>query len=108
MWQVSFNNIFEVQMEGPKLKITKSLYFSVRIDEALVYKGWLCTSDIKEPKGEILEEVHNSIYKMHPGCTKTYQTFTKYYQWIGMKRQVVEFVSKCLVCQQVKAKRKSI
>ena len=34
-----------------------------------------------------------------------YRTLVKYYWWIGMKREVADFVSKCLICQQVKAER---
>ncbi|XP_049399712.1 uncharacterized protein LOC125863737 [Solanum stenotomum] len=41
---------------------------------------------------------------MHPGGTKMYQTIKEHYWWNGMKRGIVEFISKCLVCQQVKAK----
>ncbi|WMV41509.1 hypothetical protein MTR67_034894, partial [Solanum verrucosum] len=40
---------------------------------------------------------------MHPGGTKMYQTIKENYWWNGMKRDIAEFISKCLVCQQVKA-----
>ncbi|KAL4010650.1 hypothetical protein IC575_030153 [Cucumis melo] len=42
---------------------------------------------------------------MHPGSTKVYQDLKRVYWWRNMKREVAEFVSKCLVCQQVKAPR---
>ena len=42
---------------------------------------------------------------MHPGSTKMYRTLHGHYWWPGMKRDVIEFVSKCMVCQQVKAER---
>ncbi|KAL0551537.1 hypothetical protein IC582_010626 [Cucumis melo] len=42
---------------------------------------------------------------MHPGSTKMYQDLKQVYWWCNMKREVAEFVSKCLVCQQVKAPR---
>ena len=32
-----------------------------------------------------------------------YRTIKENYWWSGMKRDVAEFVSRCLVCQQVKA-----
>ena len=32
-----------------------------------------------------------------------YQDLKQYYWWRGMKRDVTEYVSKCLTCQQVKA-----
>ncbi|KAL4026717.1 hypothetical protein IC575_015156 [Cucumis melo] len=42
---------------------------------------------------------------MHPGSTKMYQDLRSVYWWRGMKREVADFVSRCLVCQQVKAPR---
>ncbi|KAA0058810.1 pol protein [Cucumis melo var. makuwa] len=42
---------------------------------------------------------------MHPGSTKMYQDLKRVYWWRNMKREVAEFVSRCLVCQQVKALR---
>ncbi|KAL0537500.1 hypothetical protein IC582_026478 [Cucumis melo] len=42
---------------------------------------------------------------MHPGSTKMYQDLKRVYWWLNMKREVAEFVSKCLVCQHVKAPR---
>jgi hypothetical protein len=32
-----------------------------------------------------------------------YKDLKENYWWEGMKRDVAEFVSKCLICQQVKA-----
>ena len=40
---------------------------------------------------------------MHPGVTKLYQDLKRTYWWMGMKKDVAKFVSKCLTCQQVKA-----
>ena len=42
-------------------------------------------------------------YAMHPRSTKMYHTLKPRYWWSGMKRDVAEFVSKCLICQQMKA-----
>ena len=55
---------------------------------------------------EILEEAHCSIYAMHPGSTKMYRTQKEYYWWQGMKKDIADYVSKCLTCQQVKAEHK--
>ena len=40
---------------------------------------------------------------MHPGSKKIYQDLKTSYWWSGMKRDVLEFVTKCMVCQKVKA-----
>ncbi len=39
----------------------------------------------------------------HPGGTKMYNTVKEHYWWMGMKKDIAEYVSKCLTCQQVKA-----
>ncbi|CAN6686919.1 unnamed protein product [Malus baccata var. baccata] len=57
-------------------------------------------------KKEILDEAHISAYAMHPGGTKMYHTIRPVYYWPGMKREIAEYVSRCAVCQQVKAERK--
>ena len=64
-------------------------------------KQRLCVPDVIELKKEILEEAHSSPYAMHPG-TKMYRTLKENYWWQGMKKEITEHVSRCLVCQQVK------
>ena len=46
-----------------------------------------------------MEEAHSSAYAMHPGSTKMYHTLKEHYLWKGMKRDIAEFVSRCLTCQ---------
>jgi hypothetical protein len=63
----------------------------------------LCVPNIEDLRKKILEEAHHSSYTIHPGSTKMYKDLKENYWWEGMKRDVAEFVSKCLICQQVKA-----
>ena len=71
-------------------------------DGSLRYGARLCV-----PKGdvrqELLKEAHNSPYNIHPGGTKMYRDLKQYFWWHGMKRKIDRFISKGLVCQQVKA-----
>ena len=62
--------------------------------------------DKEELRREILEEAHCAAYAMHPGSTKMYQDLKAHYWWKGMKKDVAEYVSKCLTCQQVKAEHR--
>ena len=39
---------------------------------------------------------------MHPGSNKMYRDLKHFYWWPGMKKDIVDYVSKCLTCQQVK------
>ena len=78
--------------------------FLVRADGTLMMGHKLCVPDVGGLKKEIMEEALSSAYAMHPVSTKMYHTLREHYWWRGMKKDVAEFVSRCLICQQVKAK----
>ena len=72
----------------------------------MLFKSRLCVPKRNEElKIEILEEAHSAAYAAHPGSTKMYRTLKDYYWWPNMKREIAAFVSRCLICQQVKAER---
>nr|GEZ84160.1 putative reverse transcriptase domain-containing protein [Tanacetum cinerariifolium] len=48
------------------------------------------------------QEAYSSLFFVHPGSTKMYHDLKQHFWWSGMKRDVAMFVSKCLICQQVK------
>ncbi|KAJ8753314.1 hypothetical protein K2173_019713 [Erythroxylum novogranatense] len=78
------------------------------MDDGLMTVGSrLCIPDSKEVKNEILDEAHNVPYAMHPDSTGMYKDLREHFWWKGMKRDVAEYVSKCLVCQQVKAEHQA-
>ncbi|KAL0546199.1 hypothetical protein IC582_016105 [Cucumis melo] len=79
--------------------------FSISSDGGLVFERRLCVPSDSAIKTELLSEAHSSPFSMHPGSTKMYQNLKRVYWWRNMKREVAEFVSRCLVCQQVKASR---
>ena len=51
----------------------------------------------------ILEEAHCSRYSIHPSEAKMYHNLRQNYWWGGMRRDIADFVARCLCCQQVKA-----
>ena len=69
-------------------------------DGGLLYKSRLCVPNDMDLKKKILYESHNIVFTMHPGSNKMYQDMKKYYWWQGMKRDISEYVTKCLTCQQ--------
>ncbi|KAL0556362.1 hypothetical protein IC582_004875 [Cucumis melo] len=79
--------------------------FSISSDDGLMFEGRLCVPEDSAVKTELLTEAHSSPFTMHPGSTKMYQDLRSVYWWRNMKREVADFVSRCLVCQQVKAAR---
>ena len=77
--------------------------FSIKDDGTLMLGNRICVPNEETLKREIMEEAHCSAYSMHPGSTKMYRTLKESYWWQGMKKEIVDFVAKCLVCQQIKA-----
>ena len=75
------------------------------IDESggLLYKSKLCVPNVMDLRKKILFESHNTVFTMHPRGNKMYQNMKQYYWWRGMKKDIFEYVSKYLMCQQVKA-----
>ncbi|GKC24625.1 putative reverse transcriptase domain-containing protein [Tanacetum coccineum] len=51
----------------------------------------------------IMDEAHTSRYSIHPGADKMYHDLRDLYWWPGMKRDIAEYVSKCLTCSMIKA-----
>ncbi|KAG8497069.1 hypothetical protein CXB51_008359 [Gossypium anomalum] len=77
--------------------------FIIGSDGSLMFKNQICVPKNDELIQKILHEAHNDCLAVHPGSTKMYNDLKKMYWWSGMKRDIFEFVSKCLICQQVKA-----
>ena len=90
-----------------KVQSEKSTNFSVTQDGVLMSGNKICVPNDLELIKEILEEAHESAYVMHPGSTKMYHDLKNHYWWAGMKRQVIEYVARCLLCQQIKVEHKS-
>ncbi|GKB01066.1 putative reverse transcriptase domain-containing protein [Tanacetum coccineum] len=54
-----------------------------------------------------MDEAHMSKYSVHPGADKMYYDLRDRYWWRGMKKDIAEYVSKCLTCLKVKAEHQS-
>jgi hypothetical protein len=50
--------------------------------------------------------MHNVPYAGHPGYQKTISAVKSQYYWPGMKKEVADFIAKCLECQRVKAEHR--
>ena len=73
--------------------------FQIKHDGVIVRGSRMCVPEIDELKREIMEEAHSSAYSMHLGSTKMYHTLREHYWWKGMKKEITDFVSRCLTCQ---------
>ena len=68
----------------------------------LTYKGRIYIPNVAELRRVVMDEIHQAMYSSHPGYEKTIVTATKQYFWPGMKKDMVEYISRCMKCQQVK------
>ena len=85
-------------------RMGKETEFSMNEDGFLYYKDRVCVPNDNELKKSILEEAHCRSFSIHPSSTKMYQDLKTSYWWSKMKKDVSNFVTKCMVCQKVKAK----
>lgn len=82
----------------------KSKDFTLDRDKVLRLGDRTCVPDIDGLRHTILEEAHGSKYSVHPGSTKMYQDLRQLYWGDGMKKDIANYVTRCLTCQQVKSK----
>ena len=61
----------------------------------------LCVPDVDELRNEIMEEAHFYAYSVRPSFIKMYHDWKDTYWQNVMKRDIANFVSRCLTCQQV-------
>ncbi|XP_052490187.1 uncharacterized protein LOC128042885 [Gossypium raimondii] len=78
--------------------------FQIGSNGCLMFKNLICIPKYDELIRKILQEAHSSSFSIHLGSTKMYNDLKKMYLWTGMKRDISEFVSRYLICQQVKVK----
>ncbi|KAL0463175.1 UNVERIFIED_CONTAM: Transposon Tf2-12 polyprotein [Sesamum latifolium] len=83
------------------------LLATMQNDGMLLNGKRMCVPNVEELRTEIMHEAHHAPYAMHPGSTKMYRDLRPYYWWPTMKKDVAEFVAKCLTCQQVKAEQQA-
>ena len=77
----------------------KSTNFTLNDEGVLLISGQLCVPDVDDLRKEILEEAHSAAYSVHPGATKMYHSVRDLYWWNGLKKDVADYVTKCLTCQ---------
>ena len=85
------------------MKVGKQLDFTVSSDGFLRCKDRLCVPEVEDLRQKILVETHSTPYIVHPGSTKMYKDLKAHYWWLGMMKDVVNFVERSLTYQQVKA-----
>ena len=72
----------------------------------LTYQSRLYVPNCDKLKRFILDELHKRPYSGHPGYQKMITATRKQFYWPELKKDIVEYLSKCIECQQVKAEHR--
>jgi hypothetical protein len=76
--------------------------YNLGIDGILLYKNIIFVPNVQDLKRMILHEMYNVPYAGHPRYQKTVATIKIHYFWLGMKREIAEYIARCMECQKVK------
>jgi hypothetical protein len=64
--------------------------------------------NVRDLKLEILKEMHNVAYAGHLGYQKTVVAVKIHYFWLGLKKEIVEYSTRWMECQKVKAEHRNL
>ncbi|GJW51452.1 putative reverse transcriptase domain-containing protein [Tanacetum coccineum] len=78
-------------------------HFEQRNDGGIYFFDRIWIPSVGSVRKLIMDEAHTSRYSIHPGADKMYYDLRDLYWWPGMKRDVAEYVSRCLTCSKIKA-----
>ena len=67
-------------------------------DDGLTYKNRIYIPNVADLRRVVMDEIHQAPYSGHPGYHKTTATARKQYFWPGMKKDMDEYISRCMKC----------
>ncbi|GJY23137.1 putative reverse transcriptase domain-containing protein, partial [Tanacetum coccineum] len=79
------------------------IHFEQRDDGEIYFFDRIWIPSVGGVRKLIMDEAHTSRYSVHPGADKMYYDLRDLYWWPGMKRDIAEYVSRCLTCSKIKA-----
>ncbi|GJX63881.1 putative reverse transcriptase domain-containing protein [Tanacetum coccineum] len=74
-----------------------------RSDGALYYLDRIWVPLTGDVRTLIMDEAYNLKYSVHLGVYKMYYDLRDMYWWLGTKKDITLYVSKCLTCSKIKA-----
>jgi hypothetical protein len=80
--------------------------YKLKVDGTLLYKNSIYVPNFPELRIMILKEMHNVPYAGHPGYQKIVAAVKSHYFWLGMKKEIAEYIARCMECQKVKAEHR--
>lgn len=68
-------------------------------DDLVRFRGLIYVHNCDLMKTLIMKEFHLNPNSSHLGHQKTLTSITNYYHWLNLKKEVTNFVGKCIKCQ---------
>ena len=103
---VYFDKICKTMLSTQRTEKQERLINGFHIqDNLLYYRQRLCIPNNKDLKNNILSEAHDIPIAGHAGYIKTYALMHQSFYWPGMKRDVLQYVARCLIYQKIKVER---
>ncbi|GJT88306.1 putative reverse transcriptase domain-containing protein [Tanacetum coccineum] len=78
-------------------------HFKRRDDGGIYFFDRIWIPSVGGVRKLIMDEAHTTRYSVHPGADKMYYDLRDLYWWFGMKRDIADYVSKCLTYSKIKA-----
>ena len=76
--------------------------YKLEEDKLITCKKRIYIPNVAYLRRIVMDKIHQVPYSGHPRYHKTVSTARKQYFLPGMKKEIVEYISKCMKCQQVK------
>jgi hypothetical protein len=80
--------------------------YNLGLDGILLHKKKKFVPNVQDLKHMILHEMNNVPYAGHPRYQKTVAAVKSQYFWPGMKREIAEYIARCMECHKVKAEHR--
>jgi hypothetical protein len=78
----------------------------IKEDGLLMHKNIIYVPSFGEPGNLGLKEMHDVPYVGHPCSQKMITPIRSQFFWSGMKKDVVDYITRCMECQKVKAEHR--
>jgi hypothetical protein len=82
--------------------------YKLGLDGILLCKDKIFVPNVQDPKHMIFHEMDNVPYAGHPDYQKTMAGIKRHYFWPDMKKEIIEYIDRCMECQKVKAENRHL
>ena len=89
-------------------KARKTRQFWIEGDLLLTKGNWFYVPKAGDLKKKLIQECHNTLWVSHSGQQPKYALVKKGNFWPNMRYDIMQYIKKCLVCQQDKVERAKV